>query len=112
MARRVHQPLEDQEFDFVLSMTTGPVLAYFCGSWPKALDACRAMDAIVAELAVEYGTRFTAVRTDMTRCPGPTRRYGVTGAPTAVLIEDGEAIATQAGPMTREEFRQFLDAHL
>ncbi|WP_329388991.1 thioredoxin domain-containing protein [Streptomyces sp. NBC_01351] len=112
MARRVHQPLEDQEFDFVLSMTTGPVLAYFCGSWPKALDACREMDAIVAELAAEYGTRFTAIRTDMTRCPGPTRRYGVTGAPTAVLIEGGEAVATQAGPMTREEFRQFLDAHL
>ncbi|MFD9367654.1 thioredoxin family protein [Streptomyces sp. NPDC060020] len=112
MARRVHQPLENQEFDFILSMTTGPVLAYFCGSWPKAVEACRAMDAVVGELTEEYGTRFTAVRTDMTRCPEPTRRYGVTAAPTAVLIRDGEAVASQAGPMTREEFRAFLDANL
>ncbi|MCX4695073.1 co-chaperone YbbN [Streptomyces sp. NBC_01408] len=112
MARRVHQPLENQEFDFILSMATGPVLAYFCGSWPKALEACRAMDAVVAELAEEYGTRFTAVRTDMTRCPEPTRRYAVTGAPTAVLIKDGEAVAAHEGPMAREEFRAFLDAHL
>ncbi|MFD3550165.1 thioredoxin family protein [Streptomyces sp. NPDC058655] len=112
MARRVHQPLEDREFDFILSMTTGPVLAYFCGTWPKAVEACRAMDAVVAELAQEYGTRFTAVRTDMTRCPGPTRRYGVTGAPTAVLIQDGEAVAGQAGPMTSAQCRAFLDAHL
>lgn len=114
MARRVHQPLEDREFDFILSMTPGPVLAYFCGTWPKAVEACRAMDALVAELSQEqeYGTRFTAVRTDITRCPGPTRRYGVTGAPTAVLLKDGEAVASQAGPMTREEFRAFLDAHL
>ncbi|MGW6983197.1 thioredoxin family protein [Streptomyces sp. NPDC054932] len=112
MARRVHQPLEDREFDFILSMTTGPVLAYFCGSWPKALDACRAMDAVVGELTEEYGTRLTAVRTDMTRCPGPTRRFGVTAAPTAVLIKDGEAVASQAGPLTPQEFRAFLDAHL
>lgn len=112
MARRVHQPLEDQEFDFILGMTDGPVLAYFCGTWPKAAAACRAMDAVVAGLAQEYGTRLTAVRADITRCPGQTKRYRVTGAPTAVLIANGEAVATQAGPMTPEEFRVFLDAHL
>lgn len=112
MARRVHQPLEDQEFDFILGMTDGPVLAYFCGSWPKALGPCRAMDAVVAGLAQEYGTRLTAVRVDITRCPAQTKRYEVTGAPTAVLIAGGEAVATQAGPMTAEEFRVFLDAHV
>lgn len=112
MARRVHQPLENQEFEFILGMAPGPVLAYFCGTWPKAVEACRAMDTLVGELAEEYGERLTAVRTDMTRCPGPTRRYGVTGAPTVVLVKDGEAVASQAGPMTREGFREFLDAHL
>ncbi|MGR4879605.1 thioredoxin family protein [Streptomyces sp. LARHCF249] len=112
MARRVHQPLEDQEFDFILSMAQGPVLAYFCGSWPKAVEACRAMDAVVAELADAYATRLTAVRTDMTRCPGTTRRFGVTAAPTAVLVKDGEAVASQAGPLTADELRVFLDAHL
>lgn len=112
MARRVHQPLEDQEFDFILGMTDGPVLAYFCGSWPKALEPCRAMDAVVADLAQEYGTRLTAVRVDITRCPAQTKRYEVTGAPTAVLIAGGEVLATQAGPMTAEELRLFLDARL
>ncbi|MCP3754515.1 co-chaperone YbbN [Streptomyces sp. TBY4] len=112
MARRVHQPLEDQEFDFILGMTDGPVLAYFCGSWPKALEPCRAMDSVVAVLAQEYGTRLTAVRVDMTRCPGATRRYEVTGAPTAVLIAGGEPVAAQAGPMTAAELRAFLSAHL
>ncbi|WP_327308411.1 thioredoxin domain-containing protein [Streptomyces sp. NBC_01298] len=112
MARRVHQPLEDQEFDFILGMTDGPVLAYFCGSWPKALEPCRAMDSAVAALAQEYGTRLTAVRVDITRCPTQTKRYEVTGAPTAVLITGGEPVATQAGPMTAEGLRAFLDAHL
>ncbi|MFJ6718266.1 MULTISPECIES: co-chaperone YbbN [unclassified Streptomyces] len=112
MARRVHQPLEDQEFDFILGMSPGPVLAYFTGTWPKAVEACRAMDVLVGEAAQEYGARLTAVRTDITRCPGTTRRYGVTGAPTVVLVQDGGAVATQAGPLTREEFRAFLEAHL
>ncbi|MFE7181360.1 thioredoxin family protein [Streptomyces erythrochromogenes] len=112
MAHGVHRPQEDEEFDFVLSMAKGPVLAYFCGTWPKAVEACRAMDAVVGELVREYGARLTAVRTDMTRCPGPTKRYGVTGAPTVVLIEEGEAVAVQAGPMDAEELRAFLGAHL
>ncbi|THA86082.1 thioredoxin domain-containing protein [Streptomyces sp. A0592] len=112
MAHGVHRPQEDEEFDFVLSMAKGPVLAYFCGTWPKAVEACRAMDAVVAEVVREYGTRLTAVRTDMTRCPGPTKRYGVTGAPTVVLVAEGEAVASQAGPMGLAELRAFLDAHL
>ncbi|MFD3538236.1 thioredoxin family protein [Streptomyces sp. NPDC058662] len=112
MARRVHQPLEDQEFDFILSLSAGPVLAYFCGSWPKAVEACRAMDGVVGDVAREYGDRYTAVRTDMTRCPGTTRRFGVATAPTSVLISGGEAVAIRAGAMTHEEFREFLDAHL
>ncbi len=109
MALRVHRPQEDAEFDFVLRMAEGPVLVYFIGTWPKALQACRAMDALVAEAAEEYGPRLTAVRTDMTRCPGPTRRFGVTGAPTTVIVENGEAVAHLAGPLTRAEFRAFLE---
>lgn len=112
MTRPVHRPLEDQEFDFIVGMAPGPVLAYFTGTWPKAVEACRTMDALVADLLTEYGTRLTAVRTDITRCPGTTRRYAVTGAPTVVLIRSGEAVATHAGPLTGEEFRTFLDAHL
>ncbi|MEU8436705.1 thioredoxin family protein [Streptomyces sp. NPDC029216] len=111
MSRRVHRPLEDQEFDFVAGMAQGtPVLAYFTGTWPKAVEACRAMDAVVAELAEEYGARLTAVRTDITRCPATTRRYGVTGAPTVVLLRSGEAVATHAGPMTPAQLRGLLDA--
>ncbi|MFB6810780.1 MULTISPECIES: thioredoxin family protein [unclassified Streptomyces] len=112
MARRVHQPLENQEFDFILGMAEGPVLAYFIGTWPKALEPCRAMDALVAEAAEEYGSRLTAVRTDMTRCPGPTRRFDVTGAPTVVLVKEGAAVASHAGAMSRAELREFLEAHL
>ncbi|MCX5380020.1 co-chaperone YbbN [Streptomyces sp. NBC_00091] len=114
MARRVHRPLEDQEFDFIVGMAQDPVLAYFTGTWPKAAAACRVLDDLVAELVrgQEYGTRLTAIRTDITRCPGPTRRYGVTGAPTVVLLRSGEAVATHAGPMDMAELRAFLDAHL
>ncbi|MFG2617454.1 thioredoxin family protein [Streptomyces sp. NPDC048507] len=112
MTSRAHRPLEDQEFDFIAGLAPGPVLAYFTGSWPKAAAACAAMDAVVAELLTEYGSRLTAVRTDITRCPATTRRYEVTGAPTVVLIRSGEAVATHAGPLTGEEFRTFLDGHL
>lgn len=110
MTRGVHRPLEDREFDFITGMAQGtPVLAYFTGTWPKAVEASRAMDAVVAEVAREYGTRLTAVRTDITRCPATTRRYGVAGAPTVVLLRSGEAVATHAGPLTASGLRDLLE---
>ncbi|MEV4430681.1 thioredoxin family protein [Streptomyces sp. NPDC053792] len=112
MAKRVHQPREDAEFDFILRMSGVPVLAYFTGTWPKAIEACRAMDLVVGGVADEYTGRLTSVRADITRCPAATRRYGITGAPSYVLLKDGEAVAHGSGPMTTAEIGAFLDSHL
>ncbi|MFI6683920.1 thioredoxin family protein [Streptomyces sp. NPDC050485] len=112
MARGVHQPLENEEFDFILAMTDGPVLAYFCGTWPKAVKACKEMDPVVSDIAQEYAGRLTAVKADMTRCPGPVQRYGVTAAPSLVLIERDEVTAAETGPMDRTAVKHFLDTHL
>ncbi|MEV6195724.1 thioredoxin domain-containing protein [Streptomyces sp. NPDC051920] len=112
MTKRVHQPREDAEFDFILKMSGVPVLAYFIGTWPKAIEPCRAMDLVVGVIADEYADRLTAVRADITRCPAATKRYGITGAPSYVLLKQGEAVAHATGPMTSAEVRDFLDSHL
>ncbi|MFD6491278.1 thioredoxin family protein [Streptomyces sp. NPDC060188] len=112
MAKRVHQPREDSEFDFILRMSGVPLLAYFIGTWPKAIEPCRAMDLVVGVIADEYAGRLTAVRTDITRCPAATDRYGITGAPSCVLLREGEAVAHSAGLMTSAQVREFLDEHL
>ncbi|WP_406465894.1 thioredoxin domain-containing protein [Streptomyces sp. NBC_00111] len=112
MVKRVHQPREDAEFDFVLRMSGEPVLAYFIGTWPKAIEPCRAMDLVVGGIAEEYAGRLTAVRTDIARCPEATERYGITGAPSCVLLKEGEAVALGAGPWTTVEIREFLDRNL
>ncbi|MFF3447935.1 thioredoxin family protein [Streptomyces sp. NPDC002667] len=110
--KRVHQPREDAEFEFILGMSDVPVLAYFTGTWPKAIEPCRAMDLVVGDIADEYTGRLTAVRTDITRCPAATTRYGITGAPSYVLLKAGEAVAQGTGPMSTAEVRTFLDGHL
>ncbi|MEU5217268.1 thioredoxin domain-containing protein [Streptomyces sp. NPDC020807] len=112
MAKQVHQPREDAEFDFILRMSPVPVLAYFVGTWPKAIEPCRAMDLVIGGVADEYTGRLTVVRTDITRCPLATKRYEVTGAPSYVLLEGGEAVAQGTGPMTGSEVRGLLDGHL
>ncbi|MFF0479519.1 thioredoxin family protein [Streptomyces sp. NPDC004284] len=112
MAKRVHQPREDAEFDFILGMSGVPVLAYFIGTWPKAIEPCRTMDLVVGGIADEYTGRLTVVRTDITRCPVATKRYEVTGAPSYVLLKEGAAVAHGTGLMTVAEVREFLDGHL
>ncbi|MFJ3582918.1 thioredoxin family protein [Streptomyces sp. NPDC090127] len=112
MAKPVHQPREDAEFDFILRMSGVPVLAYFIGTWPKAIEPCRAMDLVLSGLADAYTGRLTAVRTDMTRCPAATRRYGITEAASYVLLKEGEAVAHGTWPTTTAEVRELLDSNL
>ncbi|MFF4169418.1 thioredoxin family protein [Streptomyces sp. NPDC001744] len=112
MAKRVHQPREDAEFDFVLGMSEVPVLAYFVGTWPRAIEPCRAMDLVMGGIADEYAGRLTTVRTDMTRCPAATGRYGIASAPSYVLLEEGTAVAHGTGPATGAEIRELLDGRL
>ncbi|WP_262061699.1 thioredoxin family protein [Streptomyces sp. STR69] len=112
MAKRVHRPREDAEFDFILGVSGVPVLAYFTGTWPKAIEPCRVMDLVVGDIADDYTGRLTAVRVDITRCPAATERYGITGAPSYVLLMEGEAVAHGTGLMTVTEVRKFLDGHL
>ncbi|MEW2557081.1 thioredoxin family protein [Streptomyces zhihengii] len=112
MAKRVHRPREDAEFDFILRMSDVPVLACFTGTWPKAVEPCRAMDLVVGGIADDCAGRLTVVRADITRCPAATERYGITGAPSCVLLKEGEVVAHGTGPMTTAEVRALLDGHL
>ncbi|MEV5607382.1 thioredoxin domain-containing protein [Streptomyces sp. NPDC052225] len=112
MVKRVHQPREDAEFDFILRMSQVPVLAYFTGTWPKAIEPCRVMDLVVGCVADDYAGRLTAVRTDMTRCPAATERYGITQAASYVLLQEGKAVAHGTGPTTVAEVGELLDGHL
>ncbi|MGA5195292.1 thioredoxin family protein [Streptomyces exfoliatus] len=112
MAKLVHQPREDAEFDFILRMSKVPVLAYFIGTWPKAIEPCRAMDLVVGGVADAYAGRLTVVRADITRCPAATERYGITGAPSCVVLREGEAVAHATGPMTSAGVRELLEGHL
>ncbi|MGW0940539.1 thioredoxin family protein [Streptomyces sp. NPDC002666] len=112
MAKRVHRPREDAEFDFVLRMSKVPVLAYFTGTWPKAIEPCRVMDLVVGGIADDYSGRLTAVRADITRCPAATREYEITAAPSYVLLKEGKAVPHGTWPTTVTEIRKFLDDHL
>ncbi|MFI1930546.1 thioredoxin family protein [Streptomyces sp. NPDC020330] len=112
MAQLVHRPREDAEFDFILGKSRIPVLAYFTGAWPKTIEPCRVMDLVMGDIADDRVGRLTVVRTDITRCPAATERYGITGAPSCVLLKEGEAVAHGTGPMTIDEVREFLDGHL
>ncbi|MFI8099620.1 thioredoxin family protein [Streptomyces sp. NPDC086023] len=109
MAVGVHQALEDAQFDFVLAHVDGPVLAYFWGVWSAG---CKELDPVVRDLAAEYAGRLTVVRTDLVRCPATTKRYGVTGAPTVVLLRAGQVVETATAPLTESDLRALVSRHV
>jgi thioredoxin 1 len=46
------------------------------------------------------------------RCPAATERYGITGAPSYVLLKEGEVVAHGTGPVSNAEVGSFLDGYL
>ncbi|GGS50071.1 hypothetical protein GCM10010253_25530 [Streptomyces badius] len=66
----------------------------------------------MGDIAADYTGRLTVVRVDISRCPAATERYGITGAPSCLLLKEEEAVAHAAGPMTIDEVRRFLEGHL
>jgi thioredoxin 1 len=70
------------------------------------------MDLVVGGVADDRTGHLTVVRTDITRCPAATQRYGIIAAPSYVLLKEGAVVAHATGAMTIAEVRQFLDGHL
>lgn len=100
--------LTDATFDEFVRSADRPVLVDFWGSW---CQPCRLLDPILIELAAEDG-RFALASVDVDANVDLVLRFGVTSAPTLLLLRDGDVVWRTVGARGKTRLAEDLDPHL
>lgn len=100
--------LTDATFAEFVRSADRPVLIDFWGAW---CQPCRVFDPILEELARTDG-RFVLASVDIDANTELVLRYGVTSAPTLVLLDDAEVVWRSVGARGARRLADDLDPHL
>lgn len=106
-----HAPLpwlvEATEDDFAaVAAGPGPVLVDLWAPW---CGPCRSVAPLLEQAALERAGSLKVVKVNVDVAPGISRRFGVQGIPTMLLLRDGAEIARQVGALPEPALRAWLD---
>lgn len=106
-----HAPLpwlvEATEDDFAaVAAGPGPVLVDLWAPW---CGPCRSVAPLLERAALERAGSLKVVKVNVDVAPGISRRFGVQGIPTMLLLRDGAEIARQVGALPEPALRAWLD---
>lgn len=101
--------LTDETFDEAVEASTLPILVDFWAYW---CGPCLLLEPVLARIAAEQTGRLRIGKLDVEANPKVTRRLGVNGLPTLILLQGGVPRKRINGAMTKrallEELEEFL----
>lgn len=100
--------LTDATFAEFVRSADRPVLVDFWGAWCRP---CTTFDPILADLAAA-DQRFVLASVDIDANTDLVLRYGVTSAPTLLLLRDGEVVWRTVGARGKGRLADDLASHL
>jgi len=102
--------VEALEADFA-SVTQAPVLV-LVDLWAPWCGPCRTIGPLIEQAAVDLAGRLKVVKVNVDLAPDISRRFGVQGIPTILLLRDGNEVARQVGALPGHALRSWIDAEL
>ena len=100
---------DDASFDVVAGKSRLPVLVDLWAPW---CGPCRMVSPALEALARERAGQLKLVKVDVDQSPQVSRRFGVQGIPTLLVMRDGEVVARQTGAAPEHALRTWLDQAL
>lgn len=99
----------DVDWPAVVEAAPLPVLVDFWADW---CGPCRMVSPVLEDLAREYAGRVKLVKVDVDAAPALSRRFGVQGIPTLLVLDGDRVAARQTGAAGADRLRSWLDAGL
>src|SRR5213082_3502003 len=99
----------EAEFPAVVEQSSLPVLVDFWAPW---CGPCRIVSPIVEKIASELPGRLKLAKVNSDDAPNLSRRFGIRGIPTLVLIDHGTEVARVTGALPAPALRSWVDQHL
>ena len=92
--------ITSQNFQKEIIESTKPVVIDAFATW---CGPCKHMEPFFAELAEQYGDKYTFAKLNVDEARDIAISYNVTSVPTFLFIKNGKVIDTTMGYMPKEE---------
>jgi len=98
--------ITDASFDSEVLQSDVPVLVDY---WADTCSPCKAISAVLDEMAPDYAGRVKIVSVDIAENPNSAARYGVRTLPTLMVFKNGSVSETTQGSLSRAQLTTMLD---
>jgi thioredoxin 1 len=96
----------DASFENDVLKAQGPVLVDYWAVW---CGPCKMIAPLLEEAAAQYQGRVTIAKLNVDENPDTAAKYGIRGIPTLMLFNEGKAVATKVGALSKSQLNSFLD---
>ncbi|MEV7381240.1 thioredoxin [Streptomyces lydicus] len=99
----------DDDFAEVAEQATPVVLVDLWATW---CGPCRRVSPALEQVARELAGKIKLVKVDVDQAPRLSQRFQVQAVPTLLLLDQGKAIARQAGAAPANVLRQWVEENI